>query len=276
MVGRASLRTIIKKYNVFLVDIYGVLRHASGVYKNAHRNLKEIEDQGKRIIFFSNTCNKLPDGIAQKLKDEGFDAREEQVITSGMALSIVFPQMNLVGKPIISVGNDAADKYIKRAGGRICSDLREAKASVLGYFLTKENVRLFDMAIELATKRGKPTILANTDRYIPINEHKIDFGPGIIGEIFEERSGLAPIKIGKPFSYMYQLAYKKLKGVPKSDILAIGDSIDHDIQGAVNEGIDSLLVLSGLQGIITPGTKLDAYMKEKGIYPTYILPSFAF
>ena len=37
---------------------------------------------------------------------------------------------------------------------------------------------------------------------------------------------------------------KKLTKIDKSRILAIGDSLHHDIKGAINFGIDSLLITS--------------------------------
>lgn len=272
MVDKVSFRTIINKYNAFLIDIYGVLRHASGAYPRALPALQQIEQQGKKIIFFSNTADRLPDSVAEKLRKHGFKATEEQVVTSGMALELAFQQWELVGKPIISVGNQATTEYIKRAGGRGSANWREAEASVLGYFFTESNREQFYKAVNLALAKGKPAILANTDMLIPLSENEVGLGPGSIGEDFELATGQAPIEIGKPHHYMYELAFKKLEGIPRREILAIGDSLDYDIQGAINEGLDSLLVLSGLQGIITPGTALHVYMKEKGLYPTYILP----
>ena len=49
---------------------------------------------------------------------------------------------------------------------------------------------------------------------------------------------------GKPYSAIYQACLSKVDESKR--ILAIGDSIEHDIVGANNMGIDSLLVKSGV------------------------------
>jgi len=272
----APLREIFPHYRAFLVDVFGVLRHASGKYPQTPAVISAMQSHKKSVIFFSNTANLLPHKVAGRLVSEGFQAREEQVVTSGMALAPVFAERGLTGKPIISVGNEDTAEYVRRAGGILTSDWQEAEASTLGYYLTDENRRQFEAAVELAQKRGKPAILANTDLNIPTSERTIGIGPGIIGELFKDRTGQETIKIGKPFPHMYKLAYEKLGDIPMEEILAIGDSLVHDILGANNEGLDSLLVLSGLQGLITPGTQLDDFMRRNGLYPTYILPALAF
>jgi HAD superfamily hydrolase (TIGR01459 family) len=268
--SNAPLRTILNHYQAFLVDVYGVLRHGSGVHKKAVPILHFMQNFSKRVIFFSNTSDHLPAAVCQRLRDGGFPAEEDQVVTSGMALRAALAQLNLVNKPVISVGNEATDEYVRQAGGVLSRDVEEAEASVLGFFVNTQNKAAFNLAIELAARRGKSALLLNTDRHIPINERELGYGPGVIGDIFAQRSGRAPIEVGKPAPYMYRLAYEKLRGIPKESILAIDDSLDYGILGANRERIDSLLVLSGLQGMITPHSKLDKHMRERSLYPTYI------
>jgi len=238
--------------------------------------MRFLQADGKKVLFFSNTSDRLPLGVCKKLIEEGFPAEEDQVVTSGMALSLVLAERGLVGKPIISVGNRDTDEYVRQAGGKLTLDVEEAEASVLGFYPTPQNETAFDLAIDLAKRRNKPAFLANPDCLIPISQHEIGIGPGVIGEIFANRSGQAPIEIGKPAPYMYRLALEKLDGIPNESILAIGDSLDYDILGANRQRIDSLLVLSGLQGMVTPELKLDEFMRMRGIYPTYIHQALAY
>jgi len=51
--------------------------------------------------------------------------------------------------------------------------------------------------------------------------------------------------IGKPEAIMYQQAIKIL-GVPPEKTVAIGDRLNTDILGAVNTGIRSIMVLTGI------------------------------
>jgi HAD superfamily hydrolase (TIGR01459 family) len=53
--------------------------------------------------------------------------------------------------------------------------------------------------------------------------------------------------VGKPDSAVYQCALKFL-GLPRSRVLAVGDSLRTDIAGAVAAKIDACWVLAGLHG----------------------------
>ena len=88
---------------------------------------------------------------------------------------------------------------------------------------------------------------------------------------------------GKPYPPIYDLARRRLaalESLPSDDrIIAIGDGIRTDIQGAVGEGLDSLFVTGGLAARETrtdPGGQPDgasvvAYAEEQGWAPTYAI-----
>lgn len=50
--------------------------------------------------------------------------------------------------------------------------------------------------------------------------------------------------LGKPCVDIYEKSMKNINKVKRSRVLAIGDSLHHDIKGALNFGIDSLLITS--------------------------------
>ena len=66
---------------------------------------------------------------------------------------------------------------------------------------------------------------------------------GTIAELYNNIGGEVII-LGKPSIEIYSTVLKNFKDVNNSKILAIGDSIYHDIKGANNFGIDSLLITS--------------------------------
>ena len=64
-------------------------------------------------------------------------------------------------------------------------------------------------------------------------------------------------------------------------MLAIGDSIHHDIKGAMNFGIDSLLITSGIHKSIFNQSHLvwensNNFLSEFKIKPTYLCSKFQF
>ena len=98
---------------------------------------------------------------------------------------------------------------------------------------------------------------------------------GTIAELYNNLGGKTFI-LGKPSIEIYKKTFEKLKNIEKSKILAIGDSIFHDIKGAVNFGVDSLLITStGIHNNLFDNENLswetnNNFLKKLNINPTYI------
>ena len=103
---------------------------------------------------------------------------------------------------------------------------------------------------------------------------------GTIAELYKEIGGKVIIK-GKPSIEIYKEALKYIKGVNKNKIVAVGDSLFHDISGANKFGIDNILITSGIHN--------DSFSKQKPIWktnknkllkyniePTYLCSKFSF
>ena len=84
---------------------------------------------------------------------------------------------------------------------------------------------------------------------------------------------------GKPHPPIYDLARRRLTAtganVTNGSILAIGDGIATDIQGAMGEDIDSLFITGGLAAKDTKTTQdpdpeaLEAFLNKEKSAPTY-------
>jgi ribonucleotide monophosphatase NagD (HAD superfamily) len=101
--------------------------------------------------------------------------------------------------------------------------------------------------------------------------------------------------MGKPAAVIYQGALEML-GLPANEVVAVGDSLEHDIGGAQAAGVDSLFVLGGIHcadvGLAADGgngggdtavsgysfskQQLDAAYVAHGVSaPEYVVPYFA-
>ena len=99
---------------------------------------------------------------------------------------------------------------------------------------------------------------------------------GYFAEEIKQHNGNVKI-FGKPFIEIYERIetfLPELK-INKSKALMIGDTLETDILGAVNYGIDSLLVLSGITRLKMEeaGVNLEDYKQQQGITysPTFIM-----
>lgn len=89
-----------------------------------------------------------------------------------------------------------------------------------------------------------PMVCGNPDRVVHIEGVECK-ASGAYAQYYEEQGGKV-IYFGKPFADIYQAAYEKLGAPEKSRLVAVGDALFTDIQGANLFGIDSLFNLTGI------------------------------
>ena len=132
-----------------------------------------------------------------------------------------------------------------------------------------------------AYEKNMPMFCANPDyETIDGNSNKKVFCMGTIAELYKEIGGKV-ISKGKPSIEIYKEALKFLKNVNKKKVVAVGDSLFHDISGAKKFGIDNVLITSGIHN--------DSFSKKNPIWktnknkllkyniePTYLCEKFTF
>jgi len=129
----------------------------------------------------------------------------------------------------------------------------------------------------MAKQMGLKFLCANPDIVVD-RGHKREWCAGAVAQMYSEMGGES-LYFGKPHPPIYDLARRRLAalGKPVADdrILAIGDGIHTDIQGAVGEDIDSLFISGGLAAQETQTTDqpdpaaLDEYLTKMQFHPTY-------
>ena len=87
-------------------------------------------------------------------------------------------------------------------------------------------------------------------------------GNGAITAVVTVSTQVQPIFIGKPESVIVEQALKVL-GVPKEEVIMVGDNYDTDILAGMNASMDTLLVHTG----VTTKELLKQYEKQ----PTYVV-----
>ncbi len=88
---------------------------------------------------------------------------------------------------------------------------------------------------------------------------------GALAQRFPDREDLGFVRLGKPYSSIFAAA-ERIEGT--RNMVMIGDQFDTDIAGAVNYGLDSALITTGVAHRV-------ALQKASEVLPTYILDSLA-
>ncbi|GFR42665.1 hypothetical protein Agub_g3602, partial [Astrephomene gubernaculifera] len=97
-----------------------------------------------------------------------------------------------------------------------------------------------------------PLIVANPD-VVTVDGSQLVPMPGSLAAVYGGAGGRV-VLMGKPAALIYSAAGAAL-GLGPGELLAVGDSLEHDIAGAAAAGIDSLLIAGGIHaGELLPGS----------------------
>lgn len=254
-----SIDELLSRYDVFLVDAYGVLVTADAALPGAAAFLERVAAEKKRFAIVSNDASRSPETSADRYAAFGLPISAADVITSGMLLRDHFAAAGLVGRRTIVLGTSDSEDYVRQAGG-VVVPRDDAAAEVLvvadddGFpFLDGLN----DVATVILTRleRGLPIhlVLPNPDLVFPRAADAFGITAGAMAVMLEAIARLrAPegacrfVPLGKPHPPMFEAAFARFPGVDRRRVVMLGDQLATDVAGAARAGIDSVLLGTGV------------------------------
>ena len=282
-----TISEIISLYDTFILDQWGVMHDGYYGYKHAILSVEKLINENKKLIIISNSSKRKISSI-NRLKTLGFNKKNFiEVMTSGeMIWQEINTSINKYGNNLVNCFHiyDASkeDGLEFRFGlekFNFVSNVNDA------HFILActpfENTEPLDYVPILKAALDKNIVLfcANPD-FVTIekNNKKNVYCMGTIADLYKNMGGRVVI-LGKPSEKIYQESCKKINNLDKSRIIAVGDSLDHDIIGAHNFAIDSLLILSGIhkdlfENSLETGLKEIEDNKKWNFSPTYICEDF--
>ena len=271
-IPNTNINDIITNYEAILFDAYGVLINEYGVLPGAKLLIDHLNNIKKPYYIVTNDASRSVATSSEFYKALGLKITEEKIITAGSLIYRYFENNNLIGSQCRVLGTEDCFSYIADAGGVINQD--EFEVLIIG--ASPDNYSFSDIE-DLINKifeildQGKTIsiILLNPDLLYPKTTNYVGIGAGSILLWLEKfvdirypnKSKLGITRLGKPYKEIFEEAFQRTKTM---DMVMIGDQLQTDILGAVNFGIDSVLVYSGL-------TEENVLFSEN-IYPNFTLP----
>ena len=172
---------------------------------------------------------------------------------------------------VLVVGGPSLADEIRTAGLHpVGVDSDSVVAVVQGWSPDLDWPRLAEGAY--AIRRGALWMATNVDATLP-TERGLAPGNGSMVAALRHATGVEPDVAGKPEPGMFTVA---ANDVGSRSPLVVGDRLDTDIEGANRAGMDSLLVLTGVDSIATAlhaqyGIRAD--VNESTLIEMYALPS---
>jgi len=284
-----SFSEISDKYNVFILDQWGVMHDGNYGYDHAIDAVKHLIYKNKQLIIISNSSKRRISSI-NRLKDLGFDKNNFiEVMTSGemiwqelkdFSYKYDFKTKNCF-HIFDSSKEDGKDFRIGLEKFKFIDNIKDADFILA--CTPFQNTKPIDYIpiLKEALEMNLIMFCANPD-FVTVEENndKNIYCMGTIADLYDHMGGKVVI-LGKPSKEIYLKSCKQFDQINKSKTIAVGDSLDHDILGASNFGVDSVLITSGIH------KDLFEYSTEKGIKniendrkwnfkPTYVCENFSF
>ena len=256
---RTQLTPLLDRYDVFFLDIYGVLVSSAGALPGAPQFLRRLREAGKSFLLVSNDASRSVETAVARYNGFGLEVSREQFLCSGMMLADYYAGHGLAGKPSIVLGTEDSADYVRAAGGRVVP-AHDVAAEVIVLaddvgFPLLETVNDVVSVLLARLDAGLHThlVLPNPDHVFPRGPQQYGIAAGAIAELIESVLRLrAPngehrfVPLGKPHSPIFEAALRRSPTRDKRRIVMIGDQFVTDVRGARTMDLDSVFIETGV------------------------------
>lgn len=240
----------------FICDMDGVIYLGNQLLPGVAEFVNWLNENDKRFLFLTNSSERSPKELQQKLQRMGLDIGEEHFYTSALATA-AFLKKQAPGCTAFVIGAPGLLNALYDVG--VTMNDVDPDYVIVGE-TASYNYEVITKAVRLVLN-GTRLIATNSDLT----------GPTEFGIAPACRSLVAPIELatgkkayfmGKPNPLMMRTGLQLL-GVHSEEAAMVGDRMDTDVIAGMESGLATVLVLSGC----TSRADVDNYPYR----PTYIL-----
>ena len=243
----------------------GVIYRENNLIPGAADFIQVLLASGTPFLFLTNNSAPTPEDLAVRLKHLGIDDLAARHFYTSALNTADFLSETDPGCTAFLIGESGLQTAMHER--RIPNDAIKPRYVVVGEgATTMERLTKAHECIE----KGARLLATNPDNWCPVSSDKTRPGAGATTAFLEASSGRRAYYLGKPNGYMFHRARRKLSELALNDpdqVVMIGDTMETDIRGAVEAGMQSFLVLTG-------STQLEA-LGDYVYQPTRILGSVA-
>ena len=236
---KEGLRVIADDYDLFYIDLWGVIHNGIKLHQQAILTINQILKIKKHFVLLTN-APRPNEAVRVFLEKMGLEKKiRDHVFTSGEA-ALNYLKKNYPTEKFYHIGpprdfdlcNDFKknqSKNLDKSEYFLCTGLFDNHDSDLNYYR------------ELLEKyTNKKMICTNPDLIVDRGK-KRELCAGSVAMVFEKLGGKV-IYFGKPYPEVYNQSFDN----NGKKILSIGDNLNTDIKGANLLNYDSLLISNGI------------------------------
>ena len=246
------------EYDLAMLDLDGVVYIGSAAVEGAPGHL-EAAATGLHLAYITNNAARPPSVVAEHLRTLGITAEDDDVVTSAQAAARLIADQVPAGSAVYVIGGEGLFVALAEHDLTWVQSISDEPAAVVsGYHPDLRWKTVIDGAI--LVQRGLPWVASNLDLTVP-TANGPGPGNGVLVEAVAKYADRRPDVAGKPEKPLFDETVRRVGG---EHPLVVGDRLDTDIEGAVNTGLDSLLVMTGVTGLV------ELVSAGPGARPSYI------
>ena len=228
----------------FLCDMDGVIYHGNRLLPGVKDFVSWLYAEGKSFLFLTNSSERSPLELQQKLARMGLEVDESHFYTSALATA-KFLSRQAPGCTAYAIGAPGLFNALSDVGITMNDVNPDYVVVGEGRNYNYENIL---KAVALV-RAGAKLIGTNTDLTGPIEDGIAPACRALCAPI-ELATGKSAYFVGKPNPLMMRTGLKLL-GCHSNEAVMIGDRMDTDIVAGMETGLDTVLVLSGVSDMAT-------------------------
>ncbi|OAQ99481.1 hypothetical protein LLEC1_02332 [Akanthomyces lecanii] len=227
---------------------------------------------GKKLIFVTNNSTASRDSVYQRLKEFGIAASIEEIFTSGYSTAVYLTRFNKLSPPrdkVFILGSTGIEEElaavgIEFAGGTdqafqrqvVEDDFRrlaeESNAlSIFGAVVVGMDLNVNYLKLSHAVthvRNGAAFLATNLDATFPTSGASFP-ASGSLAAAVSKAAGVEPLLMGKPSPWMMDAILARYGPFDRHRTCMVGDGLDVDIRFGSEQGLGTLLVLSGVSSL---------------------------
>lgn len=221
----------------------GVIYRENHLIPGAAQFIDALISGGIPFLFLTNNSAPTPEDLMVRLKHMGIDGVSPRHFYTSALNTADF----------LTETHPNCTAFVLGEGGLLAAlhERRIANDSINpSYVIVGEGAVSSDKLTKAheCIERGARLLSTNPDNWCPVGSEKTRPGAGATTAFLEASTGQHAYYLGKPNGYMFQRAHKRLienSLINCDETVMIGDTMETDIRGAFEAGLQSFLVLTG-------------------------------
>jgi HAD superfamily hydrolase (TIGR01450 family) len=228
-------------FELALIDMDGTVYSGNTPIEGVNEALDFLSEKGVETLFLTNYAGDARSSYSEKLEKMGIDASSEDVVTSGW-LTAGYVSREFPEAEVFVLGEEELRQEFQEQGLKVAESCDRPDVLVISnkHDLTYEDLKEVIQGIDDETVM----LGTNPDTTIPGDDGEIP-GAGAFIATVEAMTGREIEVIGKPSKDAVRTV-TGMKDVSPEKCLMVGDNLETDIRMGFENGMETVLVLTGV------------------------------